>query len=239
MLDLIDNMSEVVAYTFDVRKYSDYSRLQGVIKDLGELAKEVKNFADRYNSSSQTSKLELFLLSLDRMLTIRVGAFINSLFANDQDRIQGLKDQLSRFKERFDRNINIRGLMALDQVLEELRKLRGDIRTGTLSKVTKEEEIVLRRLNPRRPTRSLRCYKNNRKDVRLAIDKWADDLEAHNILRISGHPGVGKSTVVFQASVDLRKQDHLGFIIDFDRTSQSDTSPKVVWSSMAYEIAIA
>ena len=60
MLDLIDDMSEVIAYTFDVRKYSDYSRLQGVIRDLGELAKEVKNFADRYNSSSQASESELF-----------------------------------------------------------------------------------------------------------------------------------------------------------------------------------
>ena len=60
MLDLINDMSEAVAYTFDVRKYSDYSRLQGVIRDLGELAKEVKNFADRYNSSSQASESELF-----------------------------------------------------------------------------------------------------------------------------------------------------------------------------------
>ena len=59
ILDLIDDMSEVIAYTFDVRNYSDYSRLHGVIKDLGEMAKEVKNFVDRYNSSSQASKFEL------------------------------------------------------------------------------------------------------------------------------------------------------------------------------------
>ena len=56
ILDLIDDMSEVIAYTFDVRKYSNYSRLHGVIEDLGELAKEVKTFVDKYNSSSQGSK---------------------------------------------------------------------------------------------------------------------------------------------------------------------------------------
>ena len=168
------------------------------------------------------------------MLTTRVGVFINSLFANDQNDIKGLKDRLSRFKEDLNRGINIQGLMTLDRVLEELHKLRGDIQTGTLRQVSKEEENILRCLNPRRPTRSLRCYKDNRKDVRLTIVKWADDPEAYNVLRISGHPGVGKSTVVFQASVDLREQDHLGFIIDFDRTSQSDANPKVVWSSMAY-----
>ena len=175
------------------------------------------------------------------MLTTRVGVFINSLFANDQNDIQGLKDRLSRFKEDLNRGINIQGLMTLDRVLEELHKLRGDIQTGTLRQVSKEEENILRCLNPRRPTRSLRCYKNNRKDLRLAIDKWVGNLTTGtaNVLRISGYPGIGKSTVIFQASIDLRKQYYLGFIIDFDRTSQSDTNPRVVWSSMAYEIAIA
>ena len=56
ILNLIDDMSEVIAYTLDVRKYSDYSRLHGVIKDLGELAKEVNTFVDKYNSSNQASK---------------------------------------------------------------------------------------------------------------------------------------------------------------------------------------
>ena len=116
--------------------------------------------------------------------------------------------------------------MAINQVFEELQKLRGEIQTS--HQATNEEENVLRRLNPRQPTRSLRCYKGNRKGVRDAIDQWAHDLGAHNVLRISGYPGVGKSTVVFQASVDLCEKDHLRFIIDFDRTSQSDTNPKVV-----------
>ena len=59
MLDLINDMSEAVAYTFDVRRHSNYPRLREVIKGLGELAKEVKDFADRYNSSSWTSKSDL------------------------------------------------------------------------------------------------------------------------------------------------------------------------------------
>ena len=129
--------------------------------------------------------------------------------------------------------------MATNQLLEEVRRLHSTNETRIPYQATNTDEIVLRRLNPRRPTRSLRCYKDNRKDIRLTIGAWTRDLTTPNVLRISGYPGVGKSTVVFQASVNLREQDHLGFIIDFDRTSQSETNPKVVWSSMAYEIAIA
>ena len=123
--------------------------------------------------------------------------------------------------------------MATNQLLEEVRRPHSNNETGIPHQAINSDEIVLRRLNPRRPTRSLRCYKDNRKDVRDAIDKWAHDLGAYNVLRISGYPGVGKSTVAFQVSVDLREQDHLGFIIDFDRTSQSETNPKVVWSSIS------
>ena len=65
ILDLIDDMSEVIAYSFDVRKYSDYSRLHGVIKDIGELAKEVNTFVDKYNSSSQSSKSKLYCCSIE------------------------------------------------------------------------------------------------------------------------------------------------------------------------------
>ena len=149
------------------------------------------------------------------------------------------KDRLSRFKEWFDCSISIQGLMATNQLLEEVRRPHSSNKTGIPYQATNSDEIVLRRLNTRRPTRSLRCYKNNRKDVRLAIDKWVSDLTTANVLRISSYPGVGKSTVVFQASIDLRKQYHIRFIVDFDWTSQSGTNPKVVWSSMAYEIAIA
>ena len=56
ILDLIDDLSKVIPYTSDVHKYSKDPRLHGVIKDLGELAKEVKTFVDKYNSSSQGSK---------------------------------------------------------------------------------------------------------------------------------------------------------------------------------------
>ena len=63
ILDLIDDLSKAIAYTSGVRKYSDYSQLQEDIKDLGELAKEVKSFVDRYNSSSQASKFELFCVT--------------------------------------------------------------------------------------------------------------------------------------------------------------------------------
>ena len=153
----------------------------------------------------------------------------------DQDEIQGLKDRLSRFKERFDRSISIQGLTATNQLLEEVRRPHSSNKTGIPYQATNSDEIVLRRLNTRRPTRSLRCYKNNRKDLRLAIDKWVGNLTTGtaNVLRISGYPGIGKSTVIFQASIDLRKQYYLGFIIDFDRTSQSETNPKVVWSSIS------
>ena len=67
----------------------------------------------------------------------------------DQDEIQGLKDRLSRFKERFDRSISIQGLTATNQLLEEVRRPHSSNKTGIPYQATNSDEIVLRRLNTR------------------------------------------------------------------------------------------
>ena len=58
-----------------------------------------------------------------------------------QDRINDLKSQLSRFKQRLDRGVNIQGLQSLSRILETLQALRGELRVTY--QVTSEDELIL------------------------------------------------------------------------------------------------
>ena len=123
------------------------------------------------------------------------------------------------------------------RVLEELQESRRQVQDTPVIAITDEEESLLSSLTRKRATRALYCHKNTRLGVRYEINEWANDFDAHNVLLITGYPGVGKSTVAFQAAYDLSRRSRFGLIVDFDRTSNTD--PKVVWSTFAYEIATA
>ena len=147
-----------------------------------------------------------------------------------------LKKTLATFKERFDRGVAVQDFQTSARVLEELQEFRTQVRdTPVVITIAGENEKVLSSLTRRRPTRILRCLENTRLGVRHEINDWADDFNVDNVLLITGYPGVGKSTVAFQAACDLSARNRFGLIVDFDRTSNTD--PKVVWSTFAYEIA--
>jgi DNA polymerase III delta prime subunit len=100
---------------------------------------------------------------------------------------------------------------------------------------------ILESLNPvkRGHNRSvLPCMDGTRKQVMEEFDQWLKDDEAPNVLWISGHPGVGKSSIAASlesrlANEDERKQSSFFF----QRDDVNLTNPAAVWRTVAYDLA--
>ena len=161
---------------------------------------------------------------------------MQSFLPGNQDGVDELKEKLTTFKQRFDRGVAVQGFQMSGRVLEELQGSRRQVRDTPVIVVTSEDERLLNSLIRKQSTRpALRCLENTRLGIRHEINNWADDFDAHNVLLMTGYPGVGKSTIAFQAAYDLSGRSRFGLIVDFDRTS--DINPEMVWSTFAYEIA--
>ena len=53
--ELIDDMSDILVCALETRKYASLPQLEKTIRDLENLAKEVKDFVEAYNHTSQAS----------------------------------------------------------------------------------------------------------------------------------------------------------------------------------------
>jgi hypothetical protein len=69
------------------------------------------------------------------------------------------------------------------------------------------------------------------------IDSWLDDFNAHNILWISGSPGVGKSTIMSSLESRLRTIGRFGAGFFFDRGDVSLSDPTALWRTVAFDLA--
>ena len=55
--DLIEDMSDILTCALETRKYAKQSQLEKTIKDLENLAKEVRGFVEAYNNTGHSSTL--------------------------------------------------------------------------------------------------------------------------------------------------------------------------------------
>ena len=53
--DLIEDMTDILVCALETRKYASIPRLEKMIKDLETLAREVRDFVEAYNGTSQSS----------------------------------------------------------------------------------------------------------------------------------------------------------------------------------------
>ena len=62
--DLIEDTSDILAYALETRKYAKQSQLEKTIKDLENLAKEVRDFVEAYNNTGHSSTLSVITTSM-------------------------------------------------------------------------------------------------------------------------------------------------------------------------------
>jgi hypothetical protein len=82
------------------------------------------------------------------------------------------------------------------------------------------------------------CMDGTRKQVMEEFDQWLKDDEAPNVLWISGHPGVGKSTIASSLESRLAKEHRRKrSCFFFKREEVNLTNPTAVWRTVAYYLA--
>ena len=81
------------------------------------------------------------------------------------------------------------------------------------------------------------CMNGTRKAIFEKVDSWLLDVNAHNILWISGSPGVGKSTIASSLVSMLEGRGRLGASFFFKRGDAALSDPGVVWRTVAFDLA--
>jgi hypothetical protein len=81
------------------------------------------------------------------------------------------------------------------------------------------------------------CMEGTREGIFRRIDSWLDDFDAHNILWISGSPGVGKSAIMSSLESRLRTIGRFGAGFFFDRGNVSLSDPTALWRTVAFDLA--
>ena len=81
------------------------------------------------------------------------------------------------------------------------------------------------------------CAEGTRQWVFDQIDPWLQDIEAPNILLLTGSPGAGKSTIAWTLASKLQAEGHLGCDFFFKRDDITLSDPTTIWRSIAYNLA--
>jgi hypothetical protein len=76
-----------------------------------------------------------------------------------------------------------------------------------------------------------------RQDILTKAHGWIGNLDAPNILWVSGHPGVGKSTIASTLVTSLGTSHRLGSSFFFVRDNPTLATPAALWCSVAYDLA--
>jgi NACHT domain len=107
-----------------------------------------------------------------------------------------------------------------------------------ISNTTSSAETLLNSLKPVRFRRFVMpCMKGTREGVFQRIDSWLDDFDVHNILLISGCPGVGKSAIMSSLESRLRTIGRCSASFFFDRGDASLSDPTALWRTIASDLA--
>jgi 2-phosphoglycerate kinase len=81
---------------------------------------------------------------------------------------------------------------------------------SSYSLVSPRDEALLDDLKPKRCSIPAECMDETRQDILTKANSWIKNLDALNILWVSSHPGVGKSTIASTLVASLGASHHPG-----------------------------
>ncbi|OCH84063.1 hypothetical protein OBBRIDRAFT_453518 [Obba rivulosa] len=201
-------MSDTVGYIFDVNQFATTAQLKTVIEEM------------------KGSMQEASELVIDRDQRSHLKDAMSILTSGDRTKIDDLKVRFTRFKERFDRGVNVQTAENVDIIKLQFEKFVS----------VQEEYTYLAKLDPQyTKSEPPRCLQGTRKDILLKIREWTNDFDAPNVLWICAYPGAGKSTIAFTIASELEQSHRMGTIFAFDR--KHGTSPSLLWRHVAFSLA--
>jgi len=81
------------------------------------------------------------------------------------------------------------------------------------------------------------CMKGTREDIFKNIDQWLDDVDAPNVLWLSGIPGAGKSAIASSLVSKLTRHRRLGSSFFFRRGDVTLSDPAALWRTITFNLA--
>lgn len=161
------------------------------------------------------------------------------------DRLIDLQVRLEWFRQQYDRRLIVRSTVNLEALEEELgmhRQISYDtsllINLLLLAKPYNLEILAtLGTENASRNSPVDECLDGTRQDLLFEIDQWVQDIEARNILWLTGSPGVGKSAIASTVVKRLHKMNRLGSSFFFHRRNAADVTPSALWRTVAIDLA--
>jgi hypothetical protein len=155
-----------------------------------------------------------------------------------------LDDLIARFlalRKRFNDALLLQAVADIDDIAGANGKsFMSDLSLDShlFSSVSAEEERLLKGLRPIERTEHVdRCMPGTRKNILEKIDHWLDDLDAPNILWLSGGPGAGKSAIASTVVSELWERRRLGSSFFFKRGHATLGDPASLWRTVAFDLA--
>jgi NACHT domain len=81
------------------------------------------------------------------------------------------------------------------------------------------------------------CMQGTREEIIKEIESWLDDIDAPNILWLSGSPGAGKSAIASSLVSRLTNRHQLGSRFFFKRGEMMLGDPASLWRTVAHDLA--
>ena len=103
--------------------------------------------------------------------------------------------------------------------------------------VSAAEQRTLGNLKPAECPYIPQCLTGTRKEKLAMIDDWASDINAPNILWLSGSPGAGKSAIASTVASTLRERKRLGSRFFFKSGDETLGNPASLWRTVAFDLA--
>ncbi|PVF92699.1 WD40 repeat-like protein [Serendipita vermifera] len=208
ILDLAENMTYAIGYVEDVEQFARITQLKDAIDDLRHLIDDTLNFMRRYSSGNEIVK-----------------TMHSAVASSYMEVINKLKSRFDTFKRQFDRGIAVQAVVALDSLLESMRM--------------NSDNSILSGLKPKDLENSPaeECMQGTRQDILDLVDQWTLNLDAPNILWLSGPPGVGKSSIASSVVEGLRKSRRLGSSFFFRRDKATLMPPTSLWRTVSFDLA--
>ncbi|KAJ7162798.1 hypothetical protein C8R43DRAFT_306957 [Mycena crocata] len=206
LLDLIEDMTQCLAYVEDIQCFPTLSNYSTTLQTLKPMIHSLGNLVVKYRRSGLTFQREISEYeTLQRRFERWKHQFSQGLGVESLKRLGTMHDMMERQEEVLKRHYN--------DIIAHIRPPKAD----------RERPIS-------------GCLAGTRERIFEKIESWIADPGEKNILWIKGFPGSGKTSVAQTLLQKLRQTSNFGASFFFERDGGGSTAPSTMLRTIASDL---